>query len=48
MSVHVKFLTDEAVFRFVWRLDGTPLWQTPISSYNGGVTRSPFVMLAAR
>jgi HK97 family phage major capsid protein len=49
LSVDVAFLTDEAVFRFVLRVDGKPLWASAITPYNGGgSTRSPFVLLAAR
>ncbi|MCL8382481.1 phage major capsid protein [Xanthobacter aminoxidans] len=45
LSAHVRFLNDEAVFRFVWRLDGMPKWATPITPYSGGITKSPFVVL---
>lgn len=48
LSVDVAFLTDETVFRFALRVDGKPLWASPITPYNGGSTRSPFVSLAAR
>jgi HK97 family phage major capsid protein len=48
MSGDVAFLSDEIVFRFVWRVDGKPLWASAITPFNGGSTRSPFVSLAAR
>ena len=49
MSMDVNFLTDQCTFRFVWRLDGRPLWKSPVTPYNGsGLTRSPFVALAQR
>jgi len=48
VSVHVQFVNDQAVFRFTWWVDGKPAFATPITSYNGSVTRSPFVTLAAR
>jgi hypothetical protein len=44
----VAFLIDEVVFRFTLRVDGKPLWASPITPFNGGSTRSPFVTLGAR
>ena len=48
LSLDVFFDNDQAVFRFVYRCDGSPVWSQPITPYNGGATRSPFVMLAQR
>ena len=48
LSLHVKFDTDESLFRFVWRGMGMPAWSSPVTPFNGGATRSPFVTLAAR
>jgi HK97 family phage major capsid protein len=49
LSLDVNFVSDQSVFRFVWRIDGKPLWASPITPYNtSGLTRSPFVALAAR
>jgi HK97 family phage major capsid protein len=48
ISVAVRFLTDETVWRFRLRVDGSPAWVSPVTSYNGSGTRSPFVALAAR
>jgi HK97 family phage major capsid protein len=48
MSLHVRFDTDQALLRFVMRVDGRPGFSTPINPYNGGLTRSPFVCLGAR
>ena len=47
-SIHVQFVTDETAFRFVWRVDGQPLWNTPLTPYQGTNTQSPFIVLAAR
>lgn len=47
-SIHVRFLFDECVFRFVYRCDGQPIWSKPITPYKGSATLSPFVTLAAR
>ena len=46
-SIHVQFLTDETVFRFVYRTDGQPLWNSALTPYDAGSTLSPFVVLAA-
>ena len=46
-SIHVQFLTDETVFRFVYRTDGEPLWNSALTPYDAGSTLSPFVVLTA-
>jgi hypothetical protein len=48
ISLHVKFLIDEVVFKFVMRVDGKPTWASPITPYNSMQTRSPFLALAQR
>jgi len=49
MSLHVRFDTDQALLRFVMRVDGKPSISTPIAAYNGApLTRSPFIALGAR
>jgi hypothetical protein len=35
-------------FRFTMRIDGKPGFASPITPYNGGATRSPFIALGAR
>lgn len=47
-SMHVNFLSDEMAFRFTYRLDGQPSWNTALTPKNGGPTLSPFVTLQAR
>ncbi|HUV84724.1 MAG TPA: phage major capsid protein [Methanosarcinales archaeon] len=49
-SIHVAFMTDEQVFRFVYRYDGLPWWNTPLTPYKAAAagTLSPFVTLAVR
>lgn len=47
-SIHVRFLYDENVFRFIYRVDGQPIWNKPITPYKGSNSLSPFVTLAAR
>lgn len=46
-SIHVQFLTDETAFRFVYRVDGAPYWDSPVTPFKGTDTISPFVALAA-
>jgi len=48
VSLDVKFLTDEAVFRFTMRVDGQPIDAVPVIPFNGTVTTSPFVAIAQR
>jgi len=47
-SIHVKFTNDETTFRFVYRVDGAPWWNTHLTLANTATTVSPFVALAAR
>jgi len=47
-SLHVRFLYDEAVFRFTLRIDGQPMWSAPLTPSQGSNTLSPFVTLATR
>lgn len=50
VSIHVRFIYDESVFRFVLRVDGQPERATPLTPYKGGATatQSHFVALAER
>jgi HK97 family phage major capsid protein len=47
-SMHVAFLTDEMVFRFIYRVDGEPIWHAALTPFHGSSTLSPFVTLATR
>ena len=48
MSIHVRFVYDESVFRFVLRIDGQPVLASAITPYKGSNTQSHFITLAAR
>lgn len=47
-SIHVRFVYDETAFRFVYRVDGQPAWNSPKTPYKGAQNQSPFVTLEAR
>lgn len=49
-SIHVQFKYDESVFRFVYRVDGQPIWNSALTPYKGGAANSlsPFVVLETR
>lgn len=47
-SIHVRFIYDETTFRFVYRADGQPAWDKPLTPYKTTNTLSPFVTLEAR
>jgi HK97 family phage major capsid protein len=47
-SIHVRFVNDESVFRFVYRVDGAPWWVAALTPFNSAPTQSPFVTLDAR
>jgi len=50
VSIHVRFIYDESVFRFVLRIDGQPVRSTVLTPYKGGAgaTQAHFVALEAR
>lgn len=45
-SIHVYFTTDESAFRWVYRVDGAPMWNAALTLKDTN-TASPFVVLAA-
>ncbi len=47
-SIHVEFLTDQNCFRMVFRCNGAPKVNKPLTIKNSSKTRSPFVVLADR
>lgn len=47
-SIHVRFLYDEQVLKFTYRVDGQPVWNSALTPYKGSETKSPFVALATR
>ncbi len=47
-SIHVRFINDETVFRFVWRVDGQPIPATTLAPFKGTTSQSPFVILQTR
>jgi HK97 family phage major capsid protein len=50
VSIHVRFIYDESVFRFVLRIDGQPVRASALTPYKGGstATQSHFIALATR
>jgi len=47
-SMHVEFLRDRQVLKFIERVDGTPRTRVPLTPFRGTATLSPYVALAAR
>jgi hypothetical protein len=47
-SIHVRFVADESVIRFIYRLDGQPELSAEITPYQGTVTQSAYIVLAER
>ena len=47
-SAHVLFLTDEMTYRWTYRVDGQPFYNTPITPFKGSLALSPFICLEAR
>lgn len=50
VSIHVRFLFDESVFKFTLRIDGQPVRASALTPFKGGsdATQSHFIALAAR
>lgn len=48
VSIHVRFLYDESLFRFIYRFNGAPYRNKPITPYKGSILQSPFVTLDDR
>ena len=48
MSIHVQFLADESVFRFIYRWDGSPTLASSITPYKGSDDLGHFVALQSR
>jgi HK97 family phage major capsid protein len=48
VSMHVKFMNDEDVFRFIYRADGMSPWNSPLTPANSSNTLSPFITLDPR
>jgi HK97 family phage major capsid protein len=48
VSIHVRFLYDEQVFRFIYKFNGAPYRSKPITPYKGASSLSPFVTLGDR
>jgi len=48
VSMHVRFLTDEQTYRWIYRCDGQSQWHTPLTPFKGSNTLSPFIALQAR
>jgi HK97 family phage major capsid protein len=46
VSLHVAFLTDEAVFRFMYRVDGQLTWNAALTPKSGGATLSSALVLS--
>jgi HK97 family phage major capsid protein len=47
-SIHVRYLSNENVFRFRLRLDGQSAWRGPVVPKNCTAQASPFIALQAR
>jgi len=47
-SVHVRFLNDEMVYRFIYRTDGKTFYNKVLTPFKGTATVSPFITLAER
>lgn len=48
VSQHVRFLTDEMTFRWIYRVDGQNSWFNVLTPFKGTNTLAPFVVLGTR
>lgn len=47
-SMHVRFIYAEMAFRWIYRINGQPLWKSALTPYKGSASQSPFIVLEAR
>jgi HK97 family phage major capsid protein len=47
VSIHVRFIYEESVFKWTYRFDGGPIRNKTLTPYKGSATLSPFVTLAS-
>ena len=47
-SIHVRFVEGETAFRWMYRIDGQPLWRQALTPAKGSATLSPYIALEAR
>lgn len=47
-SIHVQFVTDETAFRWVWRVNGAPFWNSALTPFKGSNSLSHVVVLDTR
>lgn len=47
-SIHVQFLTAQTAFRFILRINGQSMWNSPLTPAKSALTLSPFVALQSR
>ena len=47
-SIHLEFLSDQTIFRYVFRVDGQPMWSDSLTPYKGSDSISPYVVIEAR
>jgi len=47
-SIHVRFTTNENTFRFIYRFDAQPVWNSQLTPFKGSATKSPYIKLDTR
>jgi HK97 family phage major capsid protein len=47
-SIHVRFNTNENTFRFIYRFDAQPTWNSALTPYKGSATKSFAIKLDTR
>ena len=47
-SMHVRFIYGEDTFRFMYRVNGKPYWNSALTPANGSNSQSPYIALATR
>jgi HK97 family phage major capsid protein len=47
-SMHLRFDTREMAFRWVFRINGQPIWKQSVTPFKGGANWSPYVTLDTR
>ena len=47
-SIHVSFTTDQTAFRWIYRVNGQPVWASYVTPFKGSNYLSPYITLQTR
>ena len=48
LSIHIRYIYDESVLRFIYRVDGQMAWANSVTPFKGSDSLSPVVTVETR